>query len=69
MRCGPQLPALDGRKLQKMKARKVAVEERLEDLLTISDSLHRTQGRRAHRDWTPGPNGTQSGMPAPFLAP
>jgi hypothetical protein len=36
-------------KLRKMKARKIELEERIEDLLTISDSLNRTQGRRAHK--------------------
>ena len=36
-------------KLRKMKARKVEMEGRIEDLLTISDSLNRTQGRRARK--------------------
>ena len=36
-------------KLRKMKARKVELEGRIEDLLTISDSLNRTQGRRARK--------------------
>jgi hypothetical protein len=36
-------------KLRKMKARKVELEARIDDLLTISDSLNRTQGRRAHK--------------------
>lgn len=36
-------------KLHRMKARKIELEGRIEDLLTISDSLDRTQGRRARR--------------------
>ena len=36
-------------KLRKMKARKIELEGRIEDLLTISDSLNRTQGRRARK--------------------
>jgi hypothetical protein len=36
-------------KLRKMKARKVELERRIEDLLTISDSMNRTQGRRARK--------------------
>jgi len=32
-----------------MKARKVELEGRIEDLLTISESLNRTQGRRARK--------------------
>jgi hypothetical protein len=36
-------------KLRKMKARKIELEGRIEDLLTIADSLNRTQGRRARR--------------------
>lgn len=36
-------------KLRKMKARKIELEGRIEDLLTISDSLDRTQGRRARK--------------------
>jgi hypothetical protein len=36
-------------KLRKMKARKRDLENRIEDLLTISDSLNRTQGRRARK--------------------
>jgi hypothetical protein len=34
-------------KLRKMKARKVELDARIDDLLTISDSLNRTHGRRA----------------------
>jgi len=36
-------------KLRRMKARKVELEGRIEDLLTISESLNRTQGRRARK--------------------
>ena len=36
-------------KLRKMKPRKVELERSIEDLLTISDSLNRTQGRRARK--------------------
>jgi hypothetical protein len=36
-------------KLREMKARKIELEGRIEDLLTISDSLNRTQGRRARK--------------------
>lgn len=36
-------------KLRKMKSRKIELERRIEDLLTISDSLNRTHGRRAHK--------------------
>jgi hypothetical protein len=36
-------------KLRKMKTRKVELERRIEDLLVISDSLNRTQGRRARK--------------------
>jgi len=36
-------------KLRKMKARKLELERSIEDLLTISDSLNRTQGRRARK--------------------
>jgi hypothetical protein len=36
-------------KLRQMKARKVELEGRIDDLLTISDSLNRTQGRRARK--------------------
>jgi hypothetical protein len=36
-------------KLRKMKARKIELEGRIGDLLTISDSLDRTQGRRARK--------------------
>jgi hypothetical protein len=36
-------------RLRKMKARKIELEGRIEDLLTISDSLSRTQGRRARK--------------------
>jgi hypothetical protein len=36
-------------KLRKMKARKVELEARIDDLLTISDSLNRTHGRRARK--------------------
>ena len=36
-------------KPRRMKARKAELEGRIEDLLTISDSLDRTQGRRARR--------------------
>lgn len=36
-------------KLRKMKARKIELEGRIEDLLTISDSLNRTRGRRARK--------------------
>jgi hypothetical protein len=32
-----------------MKARKVELEARIDDLLTISDSLNRTEGRRARK--------------------
>jgi hypothetical protein len=35
--------------LRKMRARKVELEARIDDLLTISDSLNRTEGRRARR--------------------
>ena len=35
--------------LRKMKARKIELEGRIDDLLTISDSLNRTQGRRARK--------------------
>jgi hypothetical protein len=35
--------------LRKMKARKVELEARIDDLLTISDSLNRTEGRRARK--------------------
>ena len=36
-------------KLRKMKARKIELEGRIEDLLAISESLNRTQGRRARK--------------------
>jgi hypothetical protein len=36
-------------KLRKIKARKVELEARIDDLLTISDSLNRTRGRRARK--------------------
>ena len=36
-------------KLRKMKTCKVELERRIEDLLVISDSLNRTQGRRARK--------------------
>jgi len=36
-------------KFRRMKARKVELEGRIEDLLTISESLNRTQGRRARK--------------------
>jgi hypothetical protein len=36
-------------KLRKVKARKIELEGRIEDLLTISDSLNRTRGRRARK--------------------
>jgi hypothetical protein len=36
-------------KWRKMNARKRDLENRIEDLLTISDSLNRTQGRRARK--------------------
>ena len=36
-------------KVRKMKARKIELEARIDDLLTISDSLNRTEGRRARK--------------------
>jgi len=36
-------------KLYSLRRRRVELEERIEDLLTISDSLNRTEGRRAYR--------------------
>ena len=36
-------------KLRKVRARKVELVGRIEDFLTISDSLNRTQGRRAQK--------------------
>jgi hypothetical protein len=64
-------------KLREMKARKVELEARIDDLLTISDSLNRTEGRRrarlrcamrpsaksfaAYRAWMPSLKGTEVG--------